>query len=72
MDWSHKGDFRYKEQLINNAGLGRFYLKVDLADMEAFDQELTLLVRHRPINFIPIMEKAAQVGHYDPSSPIQV
>lgn len=68
MDWSHNGDFRYKEQLISNAGLGRYHLKVELADMEAFDQELTSLVRHRPINFIPIMEKATQVGFLNAAS----
>jgi DNA replicative helicase MCM subunit Mcm2 (Cdc46/Mcm family) len=65
MDWSNDGAFRYKEQLISNAGLDRFHLKVELADMEAFDQELTTLVRHRPISFIPIMERAAQVTQVD-------
>ena len=60
-DWSSQEVFIYKNQLKDNAALGRHFIRVSLQDMEIFDFDMTQTIRSRPLTFMPILEKAVEV-----------
>jgi len=44
-----------REQLQNNANKGSYFLKVDMDDLNNFDEQLALSVRNQPGEFIPVV-----------------
>jgi DNA replicative helicase MCM subunit Mcm2 (Cdc46/Mcm family) len=55
-----KNTYIYREQLQNNANKGSYFLKVDMDDLNNFDEQLSLTLRSYPSEYIPVFEKAVQ------------
>lgn len=53
------GDFIYRNQLIDNGGLGDYFISVDLADLDAYDFKLTQKIRDNPSAHLANMERVA-------------
>lgn len=53
------GDFIYRNQLIDNGGLGEYFISVDLADLDAYDFKLTQKIRESPAAHLENMERVA-------------
>jgi hypothetical protein len=45
----------YREQLQNNANKGSYFLKVDMDDLNNFDEQLALTLRSYPSDYIPVV-----------------
>lgn len=48
----------YREQLQNNANKGSYFLKVDMDDLNNFDEQLSLTLRSYPSEYIPVVRKS--------------
>jgi DNA replicative helicase MCM subunit Mcm2 (Cdc46/Mcm family) len=57
-EWHEKEQYKYKEQLIKNSGLGKYVLAVEMKDMRSFCSEMSETIKQRPISYIPILEGA--------------
>jgi MCM N-terminal domain len=44
-----------REQLQNNANKGQFFLKVDMDDLNNFDEQLSMSLRTYPSDYITIV-----------------
>jgi DNA replicative helicase MCM subunit Mcm2 (Cdc46/Mcm family) len=54
------GMFKYREQMKNNALRGNYYLRVEMRDIQAFDEDLYVKFREMPVDFIRVFEKATE------------
>lgn len=45
----------YREQLQSNANKGQYYLRVNMDDLNNFDDELSTMVRNHPADFMPVV-----------------
>lgn len=67
------GLFKYREQIKNNALRGQFYLRVDLRDLQTFDEDLYMTFRNNPVEYIKVFEAAIETIYrndiYDISNP---
>ena len=45
----------HREQLQNNANKGSYFLKVDMDDLNNFDEQLALTLRSYPSDYIPVV-----------------
>ena len=59
-EWTKKNTFIYRNQLIENAGNAKFFLRVELDDINNFDMKLGSLIITRPLEFISDLEKATK------------
>lgn len=53
--------FVYREQLRNNAQRGNYFLKFDMAKLQAFDDQLATEFKERPAELIKTFESATQI-----------
>lgn len=49
----------YRQQLIDNGGLGDYLITINLADLEAYDLGLTEKIRQQPMSHIVNLESSA-------------
>lgn len=58
----HTGNFNYiyRDALRNNYNSGRYWLEVDLKDVNSYDEELGELVKKQPTEVLPLFEDAAK------------
>ena len=63
----------YRDQLIDNAGLKKYWLLIDLDDIEKFDTKLCDKIRTMPKSHIDNLEKAVGDVHksYDPDANLE-
>lgn len=47
----------HREQLQNNANKGSYFLKVDMDDLNNFDEQLALTLRSYPSDYIPVVRQ---------------
>ena len=45
-----------REQLQNNANKGQYYLRVDLDDLMNFDEQLAMMIRHHPGEYLRVVK----------------
>lgn len=53
-------NYVYRDALRNNYTSGRYWLEVDLKDLNAYDEELGELVKKQPNEVLPLFEDAAR------------
>lgn len=58
-EWTKANTFIYRDQLLSNAASGKFFVKVDLDDINNFDTKLGSQVSNRPLDFHSTLEQAA-------------
>lgn len=58
-EWTKANTFIYRDQLKSNAAAGKYFIKVDLDDINNFDMKLGWQVSRRPLEFHSILEQAA-------------
>ncbi len=58
----HTGNFNYiyRDALRNNYNSGRYWLEVDLKDVNSYDEELGEQVKKQPTEVLPLFEDAAK------------
>ena len=58
----HTGNFNYiyRDSLRNNYNSGRFWLEVDLKDLNSYDEELGEMLKKQPTEVLPLFEDAAK------------
>lgn len=58
----HTGNFNYiyRDSLRNNYTSGRYWLEVDLKDLNSYDEDLGELVKKQPTDVLPLFEDAAK------------
>jgi len=58
----HTGNFNYiyRDSLRNNYNSGRYWLEVDLKDLNSYDEELGELLKKQPTEVLPLFEDAAK------------
>ena len=49
--------FQNREQLQNNANKGQYYLRVNMDDLNNFDDTLSTMVRNHPADYMPVVSK---------------
>eukprot|EP01017_Pseudomicrothorax_dubius_P018221 TRINITY_DN20234_c0_g1_i1.p1 TRINITY_DN20234_c0_g1~~TRINITY_DN20234_c0_g1_i1.p1 ORF type:complete len:390 (+),score=62.16 TRINITY_DN20234_c0_g1_i1:176-1345(+) len=60
-EWRNaEGQYIYRDALFKNGSAGRYFIAVDLSDLDSFDQKLATLFRSRPMEYHPMMELAAR------------
>ena len=68
-----RNTFIYREQLRNNAQRGQFYLRVNVRDLNAFDEQLYNAFKTNPSDYMKVFETAIQtiykVDYYDDTNP---
>lgn len=47
--------YYYREQLQNNANKGQYYLRVNMDDLNNFDDQLSTMVRNHPADYMPVV-----------------
>jgi DNA replication licensing factor MCM5 len=57
-NWSVDEIFIYRNQLINNAQLENYFIRVSLGDLKAYDEKLLRDVRMKPLKYLPILERS--------------
>lgn len=53
-------NYIYRDSLRNNYNSGRYWLEVDLKDLNSYDEELGELVKKQPTDVLPLFEEAAK------------
>lgn len=53
-------NYVYRDSLRNNYTSGRYWLEVDLKDVNSYDEELGELVKKQPTEVLPLFEEAAK------------
>ena len=53
-------NYIYRDSLRNNYNSGRYWLEVDLTDLNSYDEELGELVKKQPTDVLPLFEEAAK------------
>lgn len=43
----------HRDQLLDNARKGNYFVSIDLEDLSAFDNELAKYIRNQPNDYIP-------------------
>lgn len=58
----HMGNFNYiyRDALRSNYNSGRYWLEVDLKDLNSYDEELGELIKKQPTDVLPLFEDAAK------------
>jgi len=53
-------NYIYRDSLRNNYTSGRYWLEVDLKDVNSYDEELGELIKKQPTDVLPLFEEAAK------------
>lgn len=53
-------NYIYRDSLRNNYTSGRYWLEVDLKDVNSYDEELGELIKKQPTEVLPLFEEAAK------------
>eukprot|EP00164_Ancoracysta_twista_P008827 GFYU01012862.1.p1 GENE.GFYU01012862.1~~GFYU01012862.1.p1 ORF type:complete len:727 (-),score=252.45 GFYU01012862.1:299-2479(-) len=53
-------DFIYRNQIVQNYNLRRFYIEVELGHLQGYSQTLCQRIRRSPVETIPLFEEAAK------------
>ena len=65
--------FVYREQLQSNSQRGKYFLKVDMDHLHAFDDMLVKCFRNNPSDYIKVFESAVETiyrtDYYDEMNP---
>lgn len=57
-NWTVDDQFIYREMLINNAQINRYFIRVSLGDIKKFDENLNRTIRAKPLKHLPVLERA--------------
>lgn len=52
--------FLYRERLLNSYDVGDYFIRINFADLNKFDPELSEKFRENPSIYLPLFENAAQ------------
>ena len=67
-----RNQYIYREQLKSNAQRGKYFLKVDMEHLNAFDDPLVTAFRKNPTDYIKVFEEAVATiyknDYYDQSN----
>jgi len=67
-----RNQYVYREQLKSNAQRGKYFLKVDMEHLNAFDDPLVTAFRNNPNSYIKVFEEAVETiyrnDYYDESN----
>lgn len=65
--------FIYREQLQSNAQRGKYFIKIDMEHLHAFDDILVRNFRNNPNDYIKVFESAVEIiyktDYYDEMNP---
>ena len=68
-----RGTYKYREQLRSNSQRGKYFLRVDMADLLAFDDQLSSQLRNSPTDYLKRFESAVEIIYendlYDEQDP---
>ena len=68
-----RNTYIYREQMKGNAQRGQYYLRINVRDLNAFDEQLYTLFKNAPTDYIKVFEAAIEtiykVDYYDESNP---
>jgi len=53
-----RNTYIYRDQLRSNAQRGNYFLKIDIENLVAFDEQLVSMFRQKPADYIKVFEKA--------------
>ena len=69
----HQGTFKYRDQLRSNSQRQKYFLRVDMSDLLAFDDQLSSQLRNSPTDYLKRFECAIGTiyhnDYYDESDP---
>ena len=58
-EWTKANSFIYRDQILANASADKYYIKVDMDDINNFDMKLGSQVSKNPLEFHTVLEQAA-------------
>ena len=68
-----RNTYIYREQLKNNTQRGKYFLRIEMEHLMAFDDPLVSMFRRNPAKYIKIFEEAVAIIYkndfYDESNP---
>lgn len=68
-----RNTYIYREQLKSNAQRGKYYLRVDMEHLSAFDDPLVTQFRLKPNDYVRVFESAVAIIYqndfYDETDP---